>query len=87
MPVLREMHASRTVCCDYGFPGLQSSRKKISVVTEAHLVSYDLCIGSERVHSLRSSFGLAFPNMFPSEQKLAIQVAGLDGVHIDLCAH
>ena len=45
-----------------------------------------LAPGRNAVHGLRSDPGLALLHVVLAEEKLAVQVAGLDGVHINLLA-
>ena len=40
--------------------------------------------GSEALHRLRSHLGFALADVLPAEQELAVEVAGVNRVHIDL---
>jgi hypothetical protein len=52
-----------------------------------HLMCYDACIGPERAHCVCRHLCFAFSNMAVPEKELAVQIAGLDGVHVDLHSH
>jgi hypothetical protein len=49
-----------------------------------HLVGYDLGAGSERADHLRRDLGLALAHVVLAEEELAVQVAGLNCVQVDL---
>jgi hypothetical protein len=71
------VHADLSFCEGY-CPAASTS------VKETYLMGNDLCVWGKRAHDIRGHHGLALSHMVFSEQKLPIQVAGLDGVQVDL---
>lgn len=52
----------------------------------AHLVGHDFGIGREGAHHLRGYLRLALADVVLAEQELAVEIAGLDRVQVDLVA-
>lgn len=65
---------------------MQKSWRSTNKVELKYLVKDDVALGPEAAHSLSSHLGLALAYMTLSEEKLTVQVARLDGVHVDLHA-
>ena len=55
-----------------------------AAIMPAHLMRDDLGGGSESLDGLRSDLCLALAHVPAAEQELPVQVARLDGVHVDL---
>ena len=70
--------------CSKRFP-LQTGEKQIwKRSKKAYLVGFDACGRSEVLHCLRGYQSFALANMPLAEEKLPVQIAGFDGVHVDL---
>ena len=52
--------------------------------SRAGLVCKYARVGPESLHRLRSHLGFALANVLPAEQELAVEVAGVNRIHVDL---
>lgn len=60
------------------------SKLQAAEADKGHLVSHDVGTGAHPARRLRRHQSLALPHVPLAEQELAVQVARLDRVHVDL---